>query len=45
MGLIGARAGMWVCSDDVDNFKDELVEEGKAEYYLDENNERQWRLK
>lgn len=28
-----------------DEFHDEAVKKGKAEYYLDENNERQWRWK
>ena len=28
-----------------DTMRAELVDDGHAEYYLDENNERQWRMK
>ncbi len=31
--------------DGEENLKDELVASGKAEYYLDEKNERRWRIK
>ena len=28
-----------------EELQDELVNQGKAEYYLDDDNERQWRMK
>lgn len=42
----GAVAG-WAITKDCTNFnwKREAVKHGKAEYYLDSNNERQWRWK
>ena len=40
--LFGFVWGYEICEE---MFKDDLVKEGKAEYYLDSNNDKKWRLK
>ena len=54
MGIIGYFAFCFivllfglVCGAEIGEviFKDDLVKEGKAEYYLDSNNDKKWRLK
>ena len=45
MGMVCAFALMGFCLGGKLVSKDDAVKEGKAEYYLDGKNERQWRWK
>ena len=43
---IAVFGGYWAgAASEHDDFQEKAVNEGHAEYYLDENNERQWRWK
>jgi hypothetical protein len=39
---VGYIAGQMDCRKEI---QDDLVQSGHAEYYLDENNDKQWRMK